>query len=296
MQQTSTGAIAAIHQRPSFMTVGANELAYWVIGKGEPLVLVHGYPVSGRTWRHVIARLSDRFTCYVVDLPGAGETRWSEGTDFNFAAQAETLKGFIDQLGLSSYHLMAHNTGATIARRLSTLDTARVKRFVMIGTEIPGHRPPWIELFQKTTNPKQTAVPRFLLNQRWFRQSSAGLGGCFQDKSLIEGDFKRLFIDPVVASDYRASGLSRYLLGIDWRIVDGMAEEHRRITMPTLLIWGANDPVFPVERARPMVDQLPNCKGLITIPDAKLFVHEEKPDEVARIAGDFFFAHAEPQS
>ena len=275
---------------PSYVDLGATQLAYWTVGHGEPLLLVHGYPVSGRTWRHVVARLADRFTCYVVDLAGAGETRWTEQTEFGFAGQARALKALVNRLGLASYSLIGHDTGATIARRLATLDTARVRRFVLIGTEIPGHRPPWIELFQKTSDPRRPGVSQFLLSQRWFRRSNAGLGGCFMDKSLIDGDFKTLFIDPVIASKQRASGLTRYLLGIDWAMVDGMATEHARITMPTLLIWGEDDPVFPVERARVIAEQLPDCHGFYTIPDAKLFVHEEKPDDVARIAGEFLGA------
>ena len=290
---TPVAAAGILSDPPTYIEIEGSEIAYWTVGQGPPLVLVHGYPVSGRTWRHVAARLADRFTCYVVDLPGAGETRWTDRTDFTFAGQARTLKAWIDRLGLTGYALMGHDTGATIARRLATLDTARVRRLVIIGTEIPGHRPPWIELFQRTSSPRRTRVTRFLLNQRWFRQSSAGLGGCFHDKRLIEGDFKTLFIDPVVASETRAAGLSRYLLGIDWAMVDGMAREHACITMPTLLIWGEDDPVFPVSEARVIAEQLPDCRGFYTVPQAKLFVHEERPAEVARIAGDFLAADAE---
>ncbi len=77
------------------------------------------------------------------------------------------------------------------------------------------------------------------------------------------------------------------MLGIDWRMVDGLQTEHAKITAPTLLIWGEDDPVFPVREARPMADQLANCKAFITVPGAKLFVHEEKPETVARIALEF---------
>ena len=251
------------------------------------MLLVHGYPLNGKTWRHLVTRLAEHFTCYVVDLPGAGETRWTERTNFNFAGQAATLKAFVDRLGLASYSLMVHDTGGTIARRLATLDTARIRRFVIIGTEIPGHRPPWIEFFQKTANPRRPFVMRTLMRAGWFRRSSAAFGGCFYDRSLIDGEFKTLFVDPVIRSRQRAEGLIRYLIGIDWTMVDGMATEHARITMPTLLIWGEDDPVFPVDEARIIADQLPDCHGFVTIPRAKLFVQEERPEEVLRIALPF---------
>jgi pimeloyl-ACP methyl ester carboxylesterase len=56
--------------------------------------------------------------------------------------------------------------------------------------------------------------------------------------------------------------------------------------MPVLLIWGADDPTFPVALARAMVGQFPNAR-IAEIPGAKLLVHEEKPAEVARLALEF---------
>jgi haloalkane dehalogenase len=69
--------------------------------------------------------------------------------------------------------------------------------------------------------------------------------------------------------------------------VDALEHDHARITMPVQLIWGADDPTFPVELARKMVPQLPDAR-LVEISGARLLVHEEKPAEVARAALDFF--------
>jgi haloalkane dehalogenase len=68
--------------------------------------------------------------------------------------------------------------------------------------------------------------------------------------------------------------------------VDALEQAHSRITMPVQLIWGADDPTFPVEYARRMVKQLPDAR-LVEIPGARLLVHEEKPADVARAALDF---------
>ena len=95
------------------------------------------------------------------DLPGLGETLWTEATDFMFAAQADTLRSFVDAFGLLQYAIVAHDTGGTIARRLAVIDGHRVNRMVLIGTEIPGHRPPWIPFFQKVADPTRPAVFRF---------------------------------------------------------------------------------------------------------------------------------------
>ncbi len=48
----------------------------------------------------------------------------------------------------------------------------------------------------------------------------------------------------------RMKGIIRYLRGIDWQLVDGLATEHARIASEVLFIWGVDDPTFPIDRAR----------------------------------------------
>ena len=77
-----------------------------------------------------------------------------------------------------------------------------------------------------------------------------------------------------------------YLRGAKWPPVDALARDHASLTMPIELLWGADDPTFPIELARRMLPQLPDAR-LVEIPGARLLVHEEKPDDVARAAIEF---------
>jgi pimeloyl-ACP methyl ester carboxylesterase len=63
-------------------------------------------------------------------------------------------------------------------------------------------------------------------------------------------------------------------------MVAALADVHARITCPVQLVWGEDDPFFPVDGARAMVDTFANAR-LTIVPDAKVFVHEERPEEVA---------------
>ena len=56
---------------------------------------------------------------------------------------------------------------------------------------------------------------------------------------------------------------------------------HARIDVPVRLVWGDQDPFFPVDRARAMVDTFPNA-SIEVVEGAGLFSHEEAPAEVAR--------------
>jgi pimeloyl-ACP methyl ester carboxylesterase len=263
--------------------VGSAQIAYRAIGAGPPLLLLHGWPLSGFTFRKLVPHLAPRFTCYLPDTPGAGESRWRDDHDFRFAGQAAAYARFVDALGLDRFALLGHDTGATIGRRLALDLGGRVEKLVLIGTEIPGHRPPFIPLYQKVTAlPGAGASLRLLLRWRAFRRSSMGFGGCFHDLSLLDGEFHAHFVQPLCDSAWRMEGQIRYLRGIDWQLVDGLAERHREIRAPSLLIWGRDDPVFPVERARAMAAQLGDCRGFEVVDGARLLVHEERPEEVAR--------------
>jgi haloalkane dehalogenase len=267
----------------SFFTTPTAEIAYRTAGSGPPLLLLHGWPLSSLTYRHVIPHLAPHFRCYAVDLPGGGETHWREGNDFSFRGQAENVARLIEGLRLDGCDVVAHDTGATIARALALAAGDVIGKLALIGTEIPGHRPPWIPLYQRLTSlPGTAATFRLLMSSDRFLRSPMGFGNCFVDRSLIAGEFKELFVRPLIESPIRLEGQLRYLCGIDWAFLDRLAQDHRKIRNPVLFIWGEEDVTFPLQRARVMSEQLPDCRGFAVIPAAKLLVHEERPAEVAQ--------------
>lgn len=274
-----------------FQDVGSAEIAYRTVGSGPPVLLLHGWPLSGLTYRKLVPELAQRFSCHAIDLPGAGETRWGDGHDFSFSGQAQAVERFVEALGLRGVHVIAHDTGATIARALALNAGARIGRMVLIGTEIPGHRPPWIPLFQRLAAlPAARAAFQLLLASGPFIRSGMGFGNCFADRGLIAGEFTDLFVRPLVESPRRMEGQIRYLRGIDWALVDRLAEDHRRIANPVLLLWGEHDVIFPPPRARVIAEQLADCRGFVLVPNARLLAHEEQPQVVADHVTRFLLA------
>ena len=251
-------------------------------GSGPALVLIHGFPVHGYTWRALLPTLAERYSCFVVDLPGLGDSGWNDATDFSFTGQARRLAALLPRLGIDRCALLAHDTGATVARLLALAEPARVAKLAILNTEIPGHRPPWIPLYQKLTRvPGAGAVFRVLLSQNWFVRSGMGFGAFYSDRRLFD-DSTRLapYLDPVLASSQRMKGMLLYLRGPEWEAVDGLRTRHAQLEIPVLLLWGEDDVTFPVALAEPMASQFGGPTTFVRIARASLMPHEERPEAV----------------
>src|SRR5262249_8096709 len=90
------------------------------------------------------------------------------------------------------------------------------------------------------------------------------------------------YVDPLLASAERMRGMLGYLTGIEWNVVDGLRDGHRRLAGPSLLLWGEDAMTFPVAHAERMVEQFEGRGRLVGIANASLMPQEEKPDEVLR--------------
>jgi pimeloyl-ACP methyl ester carboxylesterase len=270
------------------LDVGSARLAYRRTGAGPDVVLVHGWPLHGETFRAIVPRLASQFTCHVLDLPGTGRSEWSESTPITLRAHAAAVVRAIELLELPRVGFVAHDSGGAVARRAAAELGARCFGLVLGNTEIPGYRPPaLVALVRLAKLPGGWRLLPLLLRSRWLRHSGLGFGGCFHDRRMIDGEFASLFIEPLLASPRVAAGQLALARQFDWSVIDDMAATHARITAPVSLLWGVDDPWFPLARARGMVDQFPGGAELVELPDGKLFVHEERPAEWAEHARRF---------
>jgi pimeloyl-ACP methyl ester carboxylesterase len=266
---------------------GTDTLVVRTLGAGPPLLFVHGWPLHGLTFAAVAERLAPRFECHLLDLPGAGSSTCSPATDFTMGGLARAVRAAADGLGLERYGLVAFDSGGTIAR-IAAADDDRVAAIVLGNTEIPGHRPPWIPLFVRVSRlPGSMRLFRLLLRSRRIRRSKMGYGGCFYDRDLIDGQFHDQFVNPLLDSRAALAAAIRLLHTWDWKVLDGLAEVHAQLRMPVQLIWGAEDRIFPLARARAMAQTFSPPARLDVIERARLLVHAERPDEFALAAADF---------
>jgi pimeloyl-ACP methyl ester carboxylesterase len=93
-----------------------------VFGYGPPLILVHGTPSRSYIWRNVAMRLADRFTVYVYDLLGFGQSERKVGLDVSISGQSRLLAELVDAWELEAPSVAGHDIGGAIALRAHLLE------------------------------------------------------------------------------------------------------------------------------------------------------------------------------
>ncbi|MEM9190740.1 MAG: alpha/beta hydrolase [Myxococcota bacterium] len=274
-----------IFQQPprKFLDMGHSEIPYRVVGEGPDVLFVHGWPLHGATYRKVIAELAPTHRCHVIDLPGAGESKFDRQTPIRMSAHVDVVKRAADQIGLERYAMVAQDSGGLIARFVAANDP-RVTGLALANTEIPGHHPLLVSALASLSRlPGFDATMAGLMKSRRVRRSSIGFKGCFYDRSLVEGEFFDLFVRPLLESDHAMWGAMELARTLEHHLTDDLREAHRKLNMPVQLVWGDGDPFFPLAEARGMVTQFPDAE-LHVIERARLLVYEEHPEAFVRLA------------
>lgn len=279
---TPTAAADLFRADPDrFLDVGAGEVAHRRVGTGPDVLFVHGWPVSGATFRLLLPHLVDHVTCHVIDLPGSGSSRFTPDTTLSVDQHITSVRRVLDLLELEEVAVVGHDSGGMIARHAVAGDP-RLVAMGLINTEQP-HGLSWrFKLFLAARG-----LPGFGAGLGWvadrprLRRNRFVLGDAFADSALLDGEFDEFFLKPLRDLPERQRAAVRLLRSFDEQHVRDLPAVHRRITVPVQLVWGDEDPFFPLPWAEEMVGTFPEAR-LEVIKGAGLFCHEERPSEVAQ--------------
>src|ERR1700730_13240893 len=111
-----------------------------VVGAGRPVVLLHGFPDSGRLWRHQVPVLRDAgFTVIVPDLRGYGGSDRPAGVEaYSLLFLAGDVLGVLDHFGVERTHVVGHDWGAALAWTVASFAPDRVDHLVALSVGHPG--------------------------------------------------------------------------------------------------------------------------------------------------------------
>ncbi|MEE2061467.1 alpha/beta fold hydrolase [Rhodococcus artemisiae] len=249
------------------VTVGGKDIFVAETGEGPAVLLLHGGGpgASGvSNYSRNIDALAEHFRVIVPDLPGYG--RSSKGVDQSdpFGFLADNICGVLDRLDLDRAHLVGNSYGGACALRLALDSPDRVERMVLmgpggIGTTRALPTPGLQSLLSYYTGdgPSREKLETFVRKYLVF-------DGATVPAEVIE-DRYQASIDPDVVADpplRRPSGPAA--LRTLWRMDFTRDHRVRRLTTPTLVIWGADDKVNRPSGGPMLAKAMPNCDLLLT--------------------------------
>jgi pimeloyl-ACP methyl ester carboxylesterase len=118
---------------------GGAGIEYEVTGEGRPVILLHGFPDSGRLWRHQIAPLADAgFKVIVPDMRGYGASdKPTEVDEYNILYLVADVGAVLDEVGVEKAHVVGHDWGAAVAWALAAMVPERVDHLVALSVGHP---------------------------------------------------------------------------------------------------------------------------------------------------------------
>jgi len=265
-------------------------------GPGEgasTAVYVHGLGGSATNWTDLAAQLAGRFAGIAVDLPGFGRSAPSAGYDFSLAAHAATVTAFVDGLGVAPVHLFGHSLGGTIALAVAAGRPDLVRSMTLISPAMPDLRPDLRRIADRrlplTFLPFVGGRIRAQLAALTPReQAEQILRLCFVRPWLIPEHRVHEGVQEIIERDglpYYRSALTATALGLIrswlapparslWRVAS-------TVSVPTLVVWGAQDRVVSVRKAPRTARLLPRGR-LLVLPRTGHCAQIERPVTVAR--------------
>ena len=204
-------------------------------GRGEPVVLLHGFGCSSYSWRHVLPVLARDFRVVAPDLNGFGYTERPRGVQpYTVQGQARLVLRLLDALGLRRVHVVGHSYGGAVASWLAARHRQRLRSLTLVDPALPDYDV-WVRRrFARYRSLGSLLLRSVVLSRRAVERS---LRAAFFDPSLVTPDLVAAYRDRL-----RVEGCDEAYRGLCAPIPERPATvDFRRLRVPTLVVWERDD-------------------------------------------------------
>lgn len=250
-----------------------------VLGKGPPLLLIHGTGASTHSWRHLIPLVSPLFTVYAPDLPGHAFTQApANSKGYTLPAMASGIAALMDALGVKPVLIAAHSAGAAIAVRACVDRLVHPCAIVAInGALVP---------FGGMAGEFFSPLAKILVTQSWVPRLMTWRAG-------RRGAVEKLLRD--IGSDLAAEDVEFYArlfqneghvaatlsMMAYWDLAP-LARDLSLLRTPLVLVAGENDKAIAPADAERVAQSVPHAQ-VVRLSGVGHLAHEENPKAIADI-------------
>jgi non-heme chloroperoxidase len=233
---------------------------------GEAIIFLHGYSDSWFSYSRVLPLLSPEYHAFALTQRGHGDSDKPECcyTVDDFAAD---VNAFMDAVSIEEATVVGASTGALFAQRVALDYPHRVSRLVLIGAQTPANEA--ISGLREEVQALEDPVPPEFVRE-------------FQESTIYQ-PVPQEFLDTVISESLKLPArvwrdyMEQAVLSIDHDYV----VELREIDVPTLMLWGEQDPLFPREEQERLAAAIPGAT-LKVYPETGHAVHWDRPEQVVQ--------------
>jgi pimeloyl-ACP methyl ester carboxylesterase len=248
-------------------------------GSGPAVVLVHGTPSWSYLWRGVVPALAERFTVYVWDLLGYGDSEQREDQEISIAAQARYLGELLERWGIERPAVVGHDIGGAITLRAHLCEGCSFRCLSLMDAVV----------FNPWNTPATMHIRRHL-------DAYATMPGHIYE-TVVRAHLRTAFATeptrPVLDAYFRPwsgeEGQRAYFRKLEQIDEDQTAMLEPRLAevgIPAQVIWGEEDSWLSPELGRRLANALPNAT-LELVPGAGHFATEDQPAAIASLLSEF---------
>ncbi len=254
-----------------------HRLSYRCGGQGPLLILIHGITNSSASWEPILALLERDFTVIAPDLLGHGDSAKPRG-DYSLGSFASLLRDCMLALGHERATIAGHSLGGGIAMQMAYQFPERVERLVLVSSGGLGR--------QVTPVLRAVALPGAelmlpLLASRAIVNAGAAVGGWIGKLGLRTGtDIAEMAAGLASLQDIETRRAfvhtARSVIDVHGQRVDATDKLYLAAAVPTLIMWGDNDPIIPARHGIRAHELMPGSR-LRIFEGGGHFPHHDDP-------------------
>lgn len=267
--------------------VDGNRISCRVAGQGPVLLLVHGMAGSAETWKYVMPSLARRFTVIAPDLLGQGLSDKPPG-EYSLVVHATTLRGLMDALGHARATIVGQSLGGGVSMQFAYHFPERCERLVLVNSGGLG-REVTFYLRLLSLPGFESIFPAFCAP--WLRDAGNAVAARLEQagwpSSASGREIWRSYSSLVDPANRHAFFRSlREVVDFDGQAVSALGRLHAAGSLPTLVVWGAEDPFIPVSHAYAAHEAIAGSR-LEILEGVGHYPHCEAPERFLALLVDF---------
>jgi pimeloyl-ACP methyl ester carboxylesterase len=261
-----------------FADINGIKLHYLVAGKGDPIILLHGFAQTNHMWRPLIAELAKTHTVVAPDLRGFGQSA-KPPQGYDKKTMAQDIHALAASLGYKRVKIVGHDIGLMVAYAYAAQFSAEVDRIVLMDAFLPGvgdWKNVWLlrdlwhfHFYGETPLKLVTGRERIYLEHFWNDFAAD------RTRSVSEGD-RRIYAKAYAQPGAIPAGFEVFR-AFEGDATDFQALARTRLAMPMLVMSGEKGSgEFLIQQGRLVAD---NVEGFI-VKGSGHWLIDEAPDQV----------------